>query len=156
VAVRTVLDEAYAKGELTSSPAHPAISDYVQNGESGSATKCFLGLQIAHHSQGPLDAIYERAAAALMGKVYPAAFPNPGTWLFYLVGSNSSTALNADGFAYFFFPDDDSPGSPLIVVTYRMQRIDGITTPDDFLDALPASDYYSAEADYEVYHLVIQ
>jgi hypothetical protein len=153
VAVRTVLDEAYAKGELTSSPAHPAISDYVQNGESGFATKCFLGLQIAHHSQGPLDAIYERAAAALMGKVYPATFP--GIWIFWLVGSNSSTALNADGFAYLFFPDGDSPGSPFIVVTYRMQRIDGVTIATDFLDALPASDLYSAEADYEVYHLVI-
>ncbi|MDR3136067.1 MAG: hypothetical protein LBU07_01335 [Coriobacteriales bacterium] len=46
-------------------------------------------------------------------------------------------------------------GESAIVVTYRMQRMDGITNcPSDLIDAYTTSDLYDADAGYKVYHLV--
>jgi type II secretory pathway pseudopilin PulG len=151
-AVRTVLDEAYAKGELNSPPGHSDLPAYIQNGESGFATKNFQLQLLSLYAAGEaLD--YHHATSDLMGKTYPPSFMDRGTWDFYLVGPTSSTALSADGFVYIFYPDGDF-GGPVITVTYRVQRVAGATMDGDILAALYASPLYSAEAGYEVYHLV--
>jgi prepilin-type N-terminal cleavage/methylation domain-containing protein len=153
-AARTVLDEAYTKGELTSSTTYPNISDYIQNGESGYQTKVFNVRGISYRAEGDLVS-YLRIASVLMGKTYPVTYGDPGTWDFWIIGSDTSTALDADGFVYYFCPDGNKPNYPYIVVTYRMLRVNGAVTQNDIYTALQTSPLYSAEAGYEVYHIIL-
>ncbi|MDR3136616.1 MAG: hypothetical protein LBU07_04280 [Coriobacteriales bacterium] len=157
-AYRSVLDQAYSRGELTSSPAHPTISNYIQNGEllTGHKTKWFPGTSISAFATG-YWLTYFRDAAVLMGKTPLTALTDPGFWYIHLVTSDTptSTALNADGFIYWIAPDGYISGKSCTVVTYRMQRVDGAASWDDFIDTMIASDLYSADAGYEVYHYVI-
>ncbi|MDR3137092.1 MAG: type II secretion system GspH family protein [Coriobacteriales bacterium] len=152
-AVRSVLDDAYAKGELTSSPAHPVISHYVQNGE-GWATKMFDVFDISTYATGAQYSYFQNASA-LMGTSFKVSPSNPGWWIYHPVGSQDSTAMDADGFLYGMLPDGKKPGAPSIVVTYRMQRVDAVTTSSDIALAMYSADLYRADAGYEIYHCVV-
>jgi type II secretory pathway pseudopilin PulG len=152
-AVRSVLDEAYAKGELSTDSI---ISDYIQDGAIGWETKVFSVFELSFRATYN-DYTYCCAASALMGKTYPTTYSDPGYWYYYLVGSNTSatTAINADGFYYCFYPNGDNIGDdPTIVVTYRMQRIESATQSNDIIRAMRTSPLYNANADYEIYHFL--
>jgi prepilin-type N-terminal cleavage/methylation domain-containing protein len=163
-AVHTVLDEAYAKGTFTSSPAHPNISDYIQNGETSSATRRFFLVTIAARALGTTPYTYHHDADVLMGKeggpVDLFYLSGPGIWQLYLVGPNNpnTTALNADGFVYQFYPEGSGQDEPCTVVTYKIKRPDfsgfgRAPYVEDVLNQIRSYDLYRADAGYEVYHL---
>jgi prepilin-type N-terminal cleavage/methylation domain-containing protein len=159
VAVRTVLDVAYSKGELTSSTTHPDISNYVQNGVYGSGVgfKMFP-LELLSVSATGSVATYSNAAVDLMSKGRQVPISS-GYWTCSLVGrqSSDSTALNADGFLYTFYPDGNGGGLPAIIVTYRLNSFaSGLATlgsTHSAFNTLIASGAasYSADVDYMVY-----
>jgi type II secretory pathway pseudopilin PulG len=156
VAARTVLDEAYAKGDFS---ANTSAATYAQNGISG-LTKGWE-LQALKSLVGGDALGYIDSAAVLIGKRFlPSSFA-PGFWGYYLVGSSTATVASADGFLYYVWPEGRNMlppfNKPCIVVTYRVQRVDtatGLNGTNGILTEMSASPLYSAEAGYEVYHFV--
>ncbi|MDR3137129.1 MAG: type II secretion system GspH family protein [Coriobacteriales bacterium] len=148
----TILDEAHAKGELSTSSA---LSNYIKDG-AGNATKIFGMYTISNYATGDWYT-YPRAASALMGKSFPAGnqpFRSPGYWACDPIGSSFSTALDADGFLYRLYPDGKKTDAPCIMVTYRMQRVDNAASESDIETAMRDANLYRANAGYELYHFV--
>jgi prepilin-type N-terminal cleavage/methylation domain-containing protein len=148
-AARSVLDEVYAKGEIAS---NPTASNYISTG-NGWQTRMYWLEQFSTFLTGTWIT-YFHTASALLGKSYPSAMTEPGAWSYAFIGSSTSTALDADGFLYFIFPDGRASGKPQIVVTYRMERVDAATYVNSITAKMQTSDLYRAEAGYEVYHFV--
>jgi type II secretory pathway pseudopilin PulG len=155
VALRAVMDEAWANGELNTKSA-----SYV--GTSNTGLKVFYIGNLSRDSYGnsKYSELYQRTAA-LMKEEYVGTPADPGHWGINLVAANDSdaTAVTADGFWYFLYPEGTGNMKPEIIVTYRMSRVDGLKTDVNFSTALESSSKYfsyDAQAGYEVYYLYVQ
>jgi prepilin-type N-terminal cleavage/methylation domain-containing protein len=163
VAVRTVLNEAYSKGDFDnlSSQEH-----YTNGLSSSSARKIFQITDLANAviSSGvslPDKFDYYRQAAGLIGASYPSAPFDPTTdtnaqyWAAHTFAASGSdaNAVSAEGFYWMFFPEGAGSGKPVTAVTYRMDRISlSANTWAAMITAYNAAPF-SPSADYEVYHL---
>ncbi|MDR2672810.1 MAG: prepilin-type N-terminal cleavage/methylation domain-containing protein, partial [Coriobacteriales bacterium] len=161
IATRAVLNEAYTNGDFSSGKAATLFS----NGEDDVLTllgfKYFDVLTIAYEAVGNQYTYMERVGE-LSGKPF-IEYTDLGdnsqySYAIALIaaGDSADTALTADGFMADFIPDGYEVGKPNIVVTYRMNHVDGLTKRSDILLSLLAGDFsYNASAGYEVYHLII-
>jgi hypothetical protein len=80
----------------------------------------------------------------------------PGYSIFYLMGSATSTAVSADGFLRWFYPEGDGKGNPLIAVTYKIKRVDIAegSNSSEFWNEIKKYGLYDPDAGYETYHLI--
>jgi prepilin-type N-terminal cleavage/methylation domain-containing protein len=153
VAVRTVLNEAYADGEIAAS----AEAEKYFNGEklydSNPGADHFDLLEIGDILSSHDMEIYRRAAA-LIGESYPDDHLNKKSWVLIPVAARDSgaTASTADGFVYVLYPKGQGgPFDTVVAVTYKVDRI--IT--DSWVDLytkLRTVSTYNPKAGYEVYH----
>jgi hypothetical protein len=99
-----------------------------------------------------------------MGETYPlTAKTEPGYFNIYFLGEKSSdaTALTADGFMLFLCPEGEVTKKPMIIVTYKLDRIPGVN--DIYTGQLWNALYggggftaiYNPDAGYEVYKLTM-
>jgi type II secretory pathway pseudopilin PulG len=152
VALRAVMDEAWANGELNTKS-----TSYVGNTFTGLKVFRISNLSSDSYSGGKSWELYQRTAA-LMKEEYVTRTSDPGYWFINLVAAKDSdaTAVTADGFWFELYPEGMSSGKPSIAVTYRMSPVDGLKSTVNFSSAIEGgSKYFSydAQAGYEVYHL---
>ncbi|MDR2673222.1 MAG: hypothetical protein LBC35_08145 [Coriobacteriales bacterium] len=161
IAVKTVIDEAWARGDFADNGAHyggdPALA-FAQGVDDLPPYKHFQLFALSHSAYSDSLKLY-REAARLIGEEYEATdVTDPGFWeIHYLAPAGSdATAATADAFIFAFFLEGIyDAGEPLIGVSYKLTRLDGMATVNDYLAALESGDIaYDANAGYEVYHLV--
>jgi prepilin-type N-terminal cleavage/methylation domain-containing protein len=160
-AIRSVLAEAYADGEILSTPGavsyiakgnNPDDESYVKRSWSLVA----LGTNIFGNAG---RYTYMERAAALIGEPFPAKgfdTTNTAYWTIGLFSSKQSTdnMLSAGGFTYQVYPEGNASGKEAVLVTYKLPRLDTskMTTWGDYA-FLTTATQYQADAGYEVYHL---
>jgi prepilin-type N-terminal cleavage/methylation domain-containing protein len=138
VASTTIFDEAYADGELSSSPAalQKGFDLYTQS-------EFFRVTNI-------IPDLISRAAI-LIGEKY-TFYTTPrrlGSWDFALVGRKGATIFETDGFWCAMY----NGGNERVYVTYRMKRIEGTWTDYSDFTTLMRANPYDEKAGYEVYHV---
>jgi prepilin-type N-terminal cleavage/methylation domain-containing protein len=168
VAIKTVLVEAYASGEINDEPSD---LNYLKWSSMDYFTTPSVIINMARFSIESISEIatqgtdgtrtYYRRAAALIGEAY-AADDNIWTeryWSYIPVTKPGSgaTAATADGFFLTLRPQGSTPGKPVILITYKMPRRSIATTNanelwDIFFDDDAA---YDPNAGYEVYKFVV-
>jgi prepilin-type N-terminal cleavage/methylation domain-containing protein len=163
IAMRTVIDEAWAKGDFADNGAannwdNPAyhfqgLYDIV------AAVKVFHFESLSDSAYDDMFELYSRAAS-LLGEEYQNYYQTGvSTWLlqFGFAALNSdATAATADGFVFYALPEGNDTGKPAICVTYRMTHADGLDTVEEWASAFNSDVItYDAQAGYEVYHLTI-
>jgi type II secretory pathway pseudopilin PulG len=162
-AYRAVLEMNYAKGNF-----NDIQLDAIQNGNSTSTVdaKVFWGSLGDTLNWKP--SAQEQTNELLNGAAGHGYFPTDLDYQEYtkntpshslsLVGfqDSNTTALNADGFHVLFMYDysDRTTFNSSVVVTYKMDRDDTLTTYLDYM-AGNYSKVYNPDAGYEVYHLSI-
>ncbi|MDR1495945.1 MAG: prepilin-type N-terminal cleavage/methylation domain-containing protein [Clostridiales Family XIII bacterium] len=153
VAIKTVLNEAYASGSV----------DSLTEEWKGSFTTGWIYGKSGNYAHFPIDLVsfkiygnqveYYRQAAALMGEAYPASSAS-GFWVYYTVAKRGSgaTAATADGFRFEFFPDGRVTGKPEIAVTYKLERFNlSEPTYSAFSTTIINQAVYNPNTGYEVY-----
>ncbi|MDR1496042.1 MAG: Dabb family protein [Clostridiales Family XIII bacterium] len=162
VAIRTVLNEAYANGEITSHVFDNgnALHEFEVGSNMGTnATRFEIGLISYFATEEDYDT-YARRAAALIGEAFPAdstAALEERTWHYSAVAQRGvgATAATADGFVFSLSPEGADIGLPEIVVTYKINAINEPTRIGDIVN--PSSNVsYDPNAGYEVYHFMPQ
>jgi prepilin-type N-terminal cleavage/methylation domain-containing protein len=167
VALKTVLSEAYASGEINDVPfeSNPSPLDYFTTSYWGSTAEHGA---IFYDTEGLSRAIYQgegdksyalyKKAAALIGESYPdeVDMGSERYWKYFPVSENDSgaTMLTADGFYFWLYPEGNgsNPVKPFISVTYKMKRID-VSDMEHFLDSMGTyASLYDPNAGFEVYH----
>jgi prepilin-type N-terminal cleavage/methylation domain-containing protein len=140
IAVRSVITETYAK---------EGFLPYAENGES-IASPNFKEWDIGKFGG---TSFYEQVSA-LSGLEWQEG-GSLGYWDLFLAGSPSSTAYEADGFLWWYFPEGSGNGKPYVLVTYKMDRLDVAegTTNGVFWPKIRSEGNYNPNAGYEVYHL---
>jgi prepilin-type N-terminal cleavage/methylation domain-containing protein len=148
IAAHAVIDEAYAKGELTIDVATENYYEY-----SLDAKDFFLG-SLSTVATGKSLAYYQ-SVSHLLGQEYPASTAAADAWVMGFFGPSNSTAFTADGFWWEYRPEGVSVEKPLILVTHKMSHVqltgDAYTA---FWDKAYTEATYDPNAGYEVYHLV--
>ncbi|MDR2163380.1 MAG: prepilin-type N-terminal cleavage/methylation domain-containing protein [Clostridiales Family XIII bacterium] len=149
IALRAVLDEAYADGELGARDA------YIKSGNTVSNV-------LNKMKRWPVEYIFEASptppyvnsfvpAAALLGQTHPS-WDNPGYWAMDFLGDKKDdvTALNTDAFLAKIFPDGKVVGKDAVYVTYKVSHIDA----DNYTNWRTKLDdaTYEPSAGYEIYH----
>jgi prepilin-type N-terminal cleavage/methylation domain-containing protein len=166
IAVRTVIGEAYADGEFANSETHGYDVGYLTTGHFDGKMVWYtevLSYLISDPSSTDRYELLKRASSFLGEEalIEDGDYDKEnGYWTANIFGSNGSTALNADGFSWFFYPEGDNPYKPVIIVTYKMDRVDTTDMEGNiytaFSDSVFDSDNdipYNPNAGYEVYHL---
>jgi hypothetical protein len=170
VATKTVLDEAYANGDFTSGKA----AEYFLDGNSGikelAGFKYFDLAQLAYRvfswvEDTPQDGenlVYVEKIGELSGTPFVKYTDESGDSqynfdIFPIAPVDSdATALTADGFIAMFIPDGYESGKPGIVVTYRLDPVEGLATLSEFIVSLTSQGFtYNESQGYEVYQLTI-
>jgi prepilin-type N-terminal cleavage/methylation domain-containing protein len=160
VAIRTVLVELWADGDISKVPAAVTAFEkgfvYGISGGNGNAK----GYSVENISNALYDNSYTEIyykAADLIGEQHIGE-NDPGYWEFVPTAAKDSdaTAATADGFNWTIYLDGRAVGDPVIVVTHKLTRKDGMSALIDFQDAMQDGDIaYSPGAGYEVYRLII-
>jgi prepilin-type N-terminal cleavage/methylation domain-containing protein len=159
IAMRTVLNEAYAMGELEKNTNGRSQDDslFADGTLLTSGVKLWNVFNLSHAYYNKDSYLLLNRAYALLGERYVGTHDQPGYSIFYLMGSSTSTAASADGFLIWFYPEGDDKGKPVIVVTYRIKRVDiaegSPSTP--FWTKVATDGLYDPDAGYEVYHIVV-
>jgi prepilin-type N-terminal cleavage/methylation domain-containing protein len=163
IAVRTVVVEAYGNDEFGPSAYDPsnAALNFKGYDNAQKLFRSFFINELSRYAYDDADEL-ERRAAALLGEEFPAS-TDPDSWYFAFVAAlgSDTTAATADGFYMYMLPEGSGVGNPVTFVTYKMTRVDGLVTGNDFWKALQVwsapngvSIAYDADAGYEVYHLI--
>jgi hypothetical protein len=158
VAVRTVIDDAYAGGYFSSANISPTAYTYTQTGSFTAAPNITLWyLNNLSYGINSTQSGLANQVAALIGEENPSSTSNGGYWIFAIIGPKGSEAFNADGFEFYYFPNNKmEQGKPMVVVTQGEERLnipDG-DTRTAFEAALTQDGKYNSDAGYEVYHLI--
>ncbi|MDR1358224.1 MAG: hypothetical protein LBJ48_02550 [Coriobacteriales bacterium] len=160
IAARTVLDEAYADGDF----ANPRGGYTYQPDDTAYNSTAIWELNEISNSLMADDDELSRRAYDLVGRGFPAnAFSGDKLSFIGLVGS---TWQNADGLMCLIHPEGFGSGNPLIVVTYKIVRVDiaNGSTQTQFntklgeghsYDGAGDTSIYDPNAGYEVYRLLI-
>jgi prepilin-type N-terminal cleavage/methylation domain-containing protein len=173
VAMRTVLIEAYNKGDFSEGTAN----DYFLNGTSGPAvTNAWAWSAAGKKKSFTVDFVSEsiygsqeyrqldKLASALIAEANTIGDPSspPHTtphWGITVIGPDDpgTTLLNADGFAYWYFPEGSEAGKPMVMVTYKLEHIDEIGDDSSLNTTVVQTKFknaaYDANAGYYVYHM---
>ncbi|MDR3136523.1 MAG: hypothetical protein LBU07_03790 [Coriobacteriales bacterium] len=162
-AVRTVIDERYAEGELVEYPGSTAFNNYLVNGVGA----VYINMKVwALHTLANLLykgeskvtssgwESYYRDVYDLIGEPFVSHKDASGC-LFLVIGPSNSTLFEADGFAVFISQQNNgvSSNTPGIVVTYKIDHLnlaDGVFY-GTYLDVLHEGTY-NPDAGYEVYY----
>jgi hypothetical protein len=145
--VRAVIDESYANGEISSVNG----VKYLELGKQW-VGKVFEIAELAQAAGiNPSSTYYKKACTLTGGTPFPAGWDDAGTWRLYLVGAPEATALNADGFCYVSFPDGNVSSKPVIIVTYKLDRVPNAVKMVDVTDASKNADIYNPQAGFEIY-----
>jgi hypothetical protein len=164
VACRSVLDEAYASGELGNSDTQA----YIVNG-TGTAKTYNLAILGGWAFNDPPSStenwVFLDRIADLIAEEHPdVSYKN---WLFKitLFGNPANaglTMLNADGFLFEAYPQGSNAGDPAYYVSYRMTPVNmgnSDLTKDfwtEFSQYRTAGTLYDSGAGYEVYTLKVE
>jgi prepilin-type N-terminal cleavage/methylation domain-containing protein len=147
VAARTVMDEAYADGEITedSSSVSTARGDWVR----------WALAALSGEATGD-DFQFNKNVSDLLGEAYVES-GSPGHWRIMVYGDRDDTLFSADGFSWRLDLEGEKGGvGGHIVVTYRMDRMDEASLPSysSFNSKILGSNsgVYNPNAGYEVYH----
>jgi prepilin-type N-terminal cleavage/methylation domain-containing protein len=148
IAAHAVIDEAYAKGELSSD-----VAMNVGDNTGFASMKVFHLLGLSDEATGDSDRYYE-LTSQMLGEEYSGLY-----WdlLFVSPDSSDATALTADGFIWISYPETYGSGNPVIYVTYKVSHME--LYPEDeteigwWTELNNAS--YDSNAGYDVYHCVI-
>jgi prepilin-type N-terminal cleavage/methylation domain-containing protein len=157
IAVRTVIDEAYADGEFADYSSYYGI-EYLTTGhptysENTKFWTCYSLSEFLIEAADDREYEFQKRSSGLLGEavlIDEDYYEKNGYWIFYTVGSSDSTIFNADGFFWVLFPEGAGKSNlPAIMVTYKLDRVDisDMESYDDF-----AFDGYNPNAGYEVYH----
>jgi prepilin-type N-terminal cleavage/methylation domain-containing protein len=161
VAMKTVVDEAYASGAIDGNAA--AKTAFTQGTPAGKDDNFLIfGINlISQHLTGNAWSFFKRAATLIgEGEAYPVSNEDPGmiwTYEAYAPKDSGATAATADGFGWWFFPEGESAEfTPMIFVTYKVERIaiSKLTYPNIW-NVFNENYVYNSNAGYEVYHLTI-
>jgi prepilin-type N-terminal cleavage/methylation domain-containing protein len=163
VAVRAVLDEAYANGEFAEGRAKTSFENNEYQGNTKARIFNLVRLGTIGTTATYTNYFYfQKKASQLIGEPFLINQQNGDTtteyWDFYLVGppGSSGNALSADGFIYTWFPNGwKGDTKPAIVVTYKVKRIEPFAFTAVQMNAQELNKNifeYDAEAGYEVYH----
>jgi prepilin-type N-terminal cleavage/methylation domain-containing protein len=158
VAMKTVLNESYASGEIDRIAGVAEKNRFTVGWPRGKSNNLALfPVNLVSYSVHSDYLGYYKRAAALMGEVY-RAYGTEGSWMYFPIAKAGSgaTAATADGFSSVFFPEGVASGKPFIAVTYKLERLD---SPAPTFLAFTANDnfdpnfVYNPNAGYEVYRL---
>jgi prepilin-type N-terminal cleavage/methylation domain-containing protein len=162
VAAHAVLDEAYTKGEF-SSTANQGMLKTGNLSLSESGRTIWLET-LAHFAAGTDGSFlrYYRQMSALLGEEYREFNEDSGEWIFSLVlppgETDPATALGFDGFYWYYFPGSGAwaTGEPVIVVTYKVSPLEVLDSKSfsAFEQEIDEGIAYDPNAGYQVYHLV--
>jgi prepilin-type N-terminal cleavage/methylation domain-containing protein len=157
VAARSVLGEAYGDGELAEDKSSYYGNSYIDNGDNYGPTvpfKIWYFNNLSVYADGSSEDLLYNRISSLLGHERRDLLSD-GYWGFTLIGPEDSSALNADGFIWEYYPTGIGGGKPAIFVTYKLSRLD--YSPEEnigeFYDRLIANSEYSPNAGYGVYHL---
>ncbi|MDR2162606.1 MAG: type II secretion system GspH family protein [Clostridiales Family XIII bacterium] len=151
VALRTLLTEAYAAGEMDGD----TWMIYGDQGASDDAKIFFINFMSKYLINDYYG--YFRRASALIGEPYDVNEPSRGgsdpSWESWAVAARDSdaNAFTADGFVYLYYPEGIY-GPEVICVTYKLGHADE-STYNDMLNYLNEYGRYDPDAGYEVYRL---
>jgi hypothetical protein len=155
IAARTVINDAYASGNLVfgddKSSGETFGDNYLVEGSADSQannTKLWWVGGISAYMGS--DRNFRKDVADLSGEPYVPNMADLGSWNVAIMGSGSSTVLDADGFCMLYFPQGNS-GDAATIVTFK---IDPVANPIYYWDAY-VNGSYNPDAGYEVYHLVL-
>jgi prepilin-type N-terminal cleavage/methylation domain-containing protein len=172
VAIKTVLTEAYASGEI-----NDVYYDYTDEIKSsmdaftiGYAVGKDFGVEefaigdiseivyaLAGSVPGSSNSKFYARAAALTGETFVIG-DHTRFWEYMTIAKTGSgaTAATADGFVCYIYPEGATEGAPAICVTYKLKRIDSEDDGSfsDFIDELETVAEYDPHAGYEVYKLI--
>jgi prepilin-type N-terminal cleavage/methylation domain-containing protein len=175
VAARTVIDEAYGDGAFEVSKIDYGWQDqfkyFISNGNNyfwqsggtdGEETKDWELYDYGNYISRDGFLFFDRVSD-LLGEEHSSIDPetslgNPGYWDFHFAGSpgSTSTAFNADGFWYEYFPEGAGNGETMFAVTYKLKS-DGLSSNCTYTEYNNAWEYfaYDPNAGYKVYHVVL-
>jgi prepilin-type N-terminal cleavage/methylation domain-containing protein len=140
VAVRTIVDEAYAAAKLD--------PDYITTGDTN-ALPLRRQFYLTDALGDGLNAVIRPDAAKLVDMTFLAA-SGPSIVDFILVGSSDSTALTAQGFIFMFCPNGTGT-KPEICVTYGLPDLNGDYDWPTYYSNLANADFNTSYG-YQVYH----
>jgi prepilin-type N-terminal cleavage/methylation domain-containing protein len=157
VAAHAILDEAYAKGELSST----AIQTYLQTGDDhvSENARVISAIGLGWRYNGD-SSYYLRQISALAGEEFRMVDAwMPYSHLAFVLPPGETTAaaaLGADGFYWWYFPGEKADGQPVIYVTYKVSPmpVPSNASFNDFDAPLDSIIAYDPDAGYQVYHLV--
>ncbi|MDR2162362.1 MAG: prepilin-type N-terminal cleavage/methylation domain-containing protein [Clostridiales Family XIII bacterium] len=175
VALRTVIDEAYADGSINKGFAELPLSntnlkqDWLSNGThswDASSLKYwnleFLGRindgwsgvnsDTVNTNASPSARTYFKKAAELMETPYPDMKTDPGFWeiLLFAPRSPDNTLMGAPAFIWLYLPEGGIVGKSMVVVTYGLNIVD--TTLEWSSFRLGSNLSYSSNAGYKVFY----
>jgi prepilin-type N-terminal cleavage/methylation domain-containing protein len=154
-ATHAVIAEAYANGEFSD----PAVQAYLEDGVTYPGMKGYYVPALFPAYEGdttdPLN-FRNRVSSLLAAQEYHWVGGNIWGITFFGPLGADATALNADGFAWTYYPNGNASGAAGIVVTYRITPLnvaDGVDL-DVIYDELSDNGVYDASAGYQVYHFI--
>ncbi|MDR1271926.1 MAG: prepilin-type N-terminal cleavage/methylation domain-containing protein [Clostridiales Family XIII bacterium] len=151
IAMRTCIDDAYANGQFSST----ASQAFLNNGGTTSIkdAKSWNINDLYTNTTGDSGSLITRqAVAALIGKEAVIDSTKPNSWYIQMLGSETSTVLNSDGFWFNFWPEGYVAGKPIIVVTRNVSHVD--VKNQSYSAFAKLSFEYDVDAGYEVYQLL--
>lgn len=138
IAAHTVLDEAWVNGDFNNPPA--VAAEFQGSAYNYPTVKYFFVQMLAYRAYNRQYRL-DFKMLDLLGEPHPA--------------EDDAAAATADGFIYTVFKEGRVNGSPVVIVTYKLTRISGITRQVEFQDALVKGTIaYDIDAGYEVYYLI--
>jgi prepilin-type N-terminal cleavage/methylation domain-containing protein len=121
MAIKTLLSEDYAAGKF-------ANYNYFFEGSTAydNQTVFFDIYDVSSTSHNDGKWYYEKASA-LSGEAYDRTSANPNSWGLLTVSTKNldPTALTADGFYYYFYPNGYHSGDDVIIVMYKAKSSTG-------------------------------
>jgi prepilin-type N-terminal cleavage/methylation domain-containing protein len=155
VAMRTILDEAYADGKIGSSADATAYFNH-GGAVAGSKIKVFAPFYISYYVTNDFHT-YHKEANKLMG--IGAFKPGKGEWSLRFAAPTPSavTMRDASAFYYLYYMDGNDSGKNfrIVIVTYN---IDGIPSDTDtfteFTNKFDTVAECKQSVGYKVYHVI--
>jgi prepilin-type N-terminal cleavage/methylation domain-containing protein len=165
IASRTVVTEAYADG-VFNQPGNANLASYIAIANDGSEQPNrrwnLNGLWIYSHYNN-FDYTFSFKSGELSGTPF-ILDTSEGYWTYDMVGPKDMGPFNADAFIWCYYPEGYDEAAPVIVVTYKLDRVtadDGTYegTYEGTMSILVnelfygENDCYNPNAGYEVYHV---
>lgn len=159
MAVHELIGEIYASGYFSSTTLSDTAKKRREFGDYADAAP-YLSLWWLNNLSKDIDKTatgFANHVAALIGEEPPRDTNPSGYWIFGIIGSKASTAFNADGFVFYYFPEATTSGKPVVAVTYKVNSLNIPAGADRaaFDSALMKNGKYDSNGGYNVYHLVV-